>query len=186
MNLQLELEHQSLSDLRISFTFTIALEVFADSTGLNILRVFWRSNDLYIYSNCRSKLTAIVVTRGYHIYENTSWTNAKMGEKVIMELETKITSLETNPFAFAIRLKIKFFDSFNLVGHISHKISRPFHFFIKTEGRNINRNNMSLTYRRSPIHSTGLEISLHLAFTCCQKESFDKVNGSNDSLYDWD
>ena len=38
-----------------------------------------------------------------------------MGEKVIVEVETKIASLETDPFAFAIRLKIKFFDSFNLV-----------------------------------------------------------------------
>ena len=70
---------------------------------------------LYVYSNCHSKLTAIIVTRGYYIYKNTSWTNAKMGEKVIMEVETKIASLETDPFAFAIRLKIKFFDSFNLV-----------------------------------------------------------------------
>ena len=45
---------------------------------------------------------------------------------------------------------------------------------------------MSLTYRLSPIHSAGLEISLHPAFTCCQKESFKKVNGFNNSFYDWD
>ena len=33
--------------------------------------------------------TAIVASRGYHVYKNVSWTNAKVGEKVTVEMETK-------------------------------------------------------------------------------------------------
>ena len=30
--------------------------------------------------------TATVASRGYHAYKNTSWTNAKLGEKVTVEM----------------------------------------------------------------------------------------------------
>ena len=32
---------------------------------------------------------ATVASRGFHVYKNTSWTNAKMGEKVTVEMGTK-------------------------------------------------------------------------------------------------
>ena len=47
--------------------------------------------------------TATVASRGYHVYKNTSWTNAKVGEKVTVEMETKKSSLEVDPFACAIK-----------------------------------------------------------------------------------
>ena len=49
--------------------------------------------------------TATVALRGYHVYKATSWINAKVGDKVTEELETAASSLETDPYAFAIKIK---------------------------------------------------------------------------------
>ena len=48
--------------------------------------------------------TATVASRSYHVYKNISWTNAKMGEKVTVEMETKISLLEVDPYACAIKI----------------------------------------------------------------------------------
>ena len=95
--------------------------------------------------------TATVASRGYHVYKNTSWTNAKVGEKVTVEMETKKSSLEVDPYACAIKIKNRFFDSLITVGHIPCEISRHVHFFIKTEGSKVIGHFKSLTYRPSPI-----------------------------------
>ena len=65
--------------------------------------------------------TATVASRGYHVYKNTSWTNAKVGEKVTVEMETKKSSLEVDPYACVIKIKNRFFDSVITVGHIPMK-----------------------------------------------------------------
>ena len=49
--------------------------------------------------------TATVASRDYHVYKNTLWTNAKVGEKVIVGIETKKSSLEVDPYACAIKIK---------------------------------------------------------------------------------
>ena len=49
--------------------------------------------------------TATVASRGYHLYETKSWKNAKVGDKVTVELETTAPSLETDPYASGIRIK---------------------------------------------------------------------------------
>ena len=109
--------------------------------------------------------TASVASRGCHVYKNTSWTNAKVAEKVTVEMETEKPSLEVDPYAYAIKIKNRFFDGLITVGHISREISRHLHFFIKTEGSKVIGHVKSLTYRRSPIPSGGLEIPLQLTFT---------------------
>ena len=60
--------------------------------------------------------TSTVGSRGYHVYKNTSWTNAKVGEKFAVEMETKKPSLEVNPYACAIKIKNRLFDSLITVG----------------------------------------------------------------------
>ena len=67
--------------------------------------------------------TAKVASRGYHVYKNTSWTNAKVGEKVRVKMETKKSSLEVDPYACAIKIKNRFFDSLITIRHISREIS---------------------------------------------------------------
>ena len=73
---------------------------------------------------------------GLSCYKNTSGANAKMGEKVTIEMETKKFSLEVDPYACAIKIKNRFFDSLITVGHIPREITL-LHFFIKTEDGNV-------------------------------------------------
>ena len=129
--------------------------------------------------------TAAVASRGYHVYKNTSWTNAKVGEKVTVEIETKKFSLEVDPYACAIKIKNRFFDSLITVGHIPREISRHLHFFIKTEGGKVIGHVKSLTYRPSPIPSGGLQILLQLTFTCDDKLTLALMNGSVKRYYNW-
>ena len=129
--------------------------------------------------------TATVASRGYHVYKTTCWTNAKVGEKVIVELERKKTSLDTDPYACAIRIKNRYFENLITVGHIPREISRHVHFFIKTEGGKVNGHVKSLTYRSSPIPAGGFEILLQLTFSCNQEKTLDIMRGFLNSLHDW-
>ena len=129
--------------------------------------------------------TATVASRGYHVYKNTSWTNAKVGEKVTVEMETKKSSLEVDPYAYAIKIKNRFFDSLITVWHIPCEILRHVHFFIKTEGGKIIGHVKSLTYRPSSIPWGGLEIPLQLTFTCDNILTVDLMNEFVKSLYHW-
>ena len=129
--------------------------------------------------------TVTVAWGGCHVYKNTSGTNAKVGEKVTVEMETKKFSLEADPYACAIKIKNCFFDSLITVGHIPREISQHVLFFIKTEEGKVIVHVKSLTYRPSPIPSGGLEISLQLAFTWDDKLILDLMNGFVKSLYDW-
>ena len=56
---------------------------------------------------------AIIVSRGYHIYKETSWSNAKFKE----ELETDAKSLSTDPYACAIKARHSYFVGWKTVGH---------------------------------------------------------------------
>ena len=129
--------------------------------------------------------TGTVASRDYHVYKSTSWINTKAGDKVTVELETAASSLETDPYACAIRIKNKYFSNLITVGHIPREISRHVYFFIKTEGRKVNGHVKSLTYRPSSIPSGGLEIPLQLTFSCGQREILDIMNAFVSSLYDW-
>ena len=120
--------------------------------------------------------TATVPSRGYHVYKNTSWTNPKVGEKVTVKVETKKSSLEVDPYACAIKIKNRFFNSLITVGYIPRETPHV-HFFIKTEGGKVIGHVKSLTYRPSPIPSGGLEIPLQLTFTCDDKLTLDLMNG---------
>ena len=129
--------------------------------------------------------TAAVASRGYHVYKNICWTNTRLGEKVAVEMETKKSSPEVNPYACAIKIKNRFFDSLITVGHIPRKISPHVHFFIKNEGGKVIGHVKPLIYRPSPIPSGGLEIPPQLTFRCDDKLTLDLMNGFVKSLYDW-
>ena len=99
---------------------------------------------------------AIVASRSYHVYKTKSWINAKVGDKVTVGLETAASSLETDPYACAIRIKHKYFSNLITAGYIPLKISQHIHFFIKTEGGKVNGHVKFLTYRLSPLSPGGL------------------------------
>ena len=49
---------------------------------------------------------AIISARGYHVCDETSWSNAKLNDKVKVELETDAKSLSTDPYKCAIKASI--------------------------------------------------------------------------------
>ena len=129
--------------------------------------------------------TTTVASRGCRVCKTTSQINAKVGDKVTVELETTASSLETNPCACGIRIKNKYFSSLITVEHISRETSWHVYFFIMTEGGKVNGHVNPLTCRPSFILSGGLEIPLQLTFLCRQREILDIMNAFVNSLYDW-
>ena len=129
--------------------------------------------------------TATATSRGYHVYKTTSWIHSKVGDKVTVELGTTASSLETNPYACAMGIKNKYFSNLITVGQIPREISRHIYFFVKMDGGKVNGHVKYLTYRPSPIPSGCLEIPLQLTFLCGQRETLAIMNGSVNSLYDW-
>ena len=109
----------------------------------------------------------IIASRGYHVYKETSWSNAKVGDEVKVEIET------SDPYSCAITAKHDYFVGWKTVGHIPREISRYVYFFIKQEGGKVNRKLNSLNYKASPIPSGGLEVPLSLKFKCDEKWVLD-------------
>ena len=71
----------------------------------NVITIKWTEYSHSTTNMDAFTFTATVASRGYHIYKTTSWINATVGNKVTVELETTASSLETNPYACAIRIK---------------------------------------------------------------------------------
>ena len=72
-----------------------------------------------------------IASRGYHMQCNSTWQNAKSGDKVKVEIETNKSSKSIDPYACAIKIKHKFFDTWLAKRHILRETSRHFHFFSK-------------------------------------------------------
>ena len=76
----------------------------------------------------------IIASRGYHVYKETSWSNAKVGNEVKVEIEINPKSIASEPYSCAIKTKHDYFVGWKTVGHIPREISRYVYFFIKQEG----------------------------------------------------
>ena len=64
---------------------------------------------------------ATIASRGYHVNKETSWSNAKVSEKVKTKTEGNQTSIEMDPYAFAIKAKEKYFDEWKLLVTLREK-----------------------------------------------------------------
>ena len=128
---------------------------------------------------------AKIASRGYHVFKETSWSNAKEGDEVKVELETNKSSNKIDPYACAIRAKEEYFKGWKTVGHIPREISRHVYFFIKSEGGSVNGTVISTKYRTSPIPAGGLEIPLLLTFSCSKAINFGKMKTFVQTLYDY-
>ena len=107
---------------------------------------------------------AISASQGFHVYKETTWSNAKVGDEVRVEVESNLRSIAHDPYSCAIKTKHKYFTGWKTVGHISREISRYVYFFIKQEGGRVYGKLKSLKYKPSPIPSGGLEVPLLLKF----------------------
>ena len=142
---------------------------------------------------------ATVAARGYHVYKSTTWVEAKVGDKVRVEIETGEESKKIDPYCCAIKASVD--QQVKTVGHIPREISRHVYFFLKEENGSIDGSVKSIQYKPSPIPAGGLEIPLTLTFKSPRyathlkmKEfvstlysfEYDVKNGSNESESDED
>ena len=74
---------------------------------------------------------ATIALRGYHVYKEATWSNAKVNEKVKSEIKTNQSLITTDPYACAVKAKKKYFDRWKTAGHVPREISRYIYFFIK-------------------------------------------------------
>ena len=52
---------------------------------------------------------AKIASRGYHVFKETSWSNAKEGNEVKVELKTNKSSNKIDPYACTISAKEEYF-----------------------------------------------------------------------------
>ena len=103
---------------------------------------------------------AKIASRGYHVFRETSWSNAKEGDEFKVKLETNKSSKKNDPYACAIRAKEEYFKGWKTFGHIPREISRHVYFFIKSEGGFVNGTVIPTKYRTSPMPAGGQENSI--------------------------
>ena len=83
---------------------------------------------------------ATIASRGYHVCKETTWSNAKVSEKVETETKANQSSIAMDPYACAVKAKEKYFDGWKTVGQTPREISRYIYLFIKKENRKITGN----------------------------------------------
>ena len=105
------------------------------------------------------------------MYRNSTWQNAKSGDKMKVEIETKKSSKSIDPYACPIKIKHKFFDTWLTVGHIPREISRHCYFFLKECG-NVTGHLICTNYKVSPIPAGSLEVPLLLTFSVKSERIF--------------
>ena len=125
-----------------------------------------------------------IASRGYHVYRNSTWQNAKANQRVKVEIETNKSSRSIDPYACAIKIKHQYFETWLTVGHIPREISRHCYFFLKEEG-NIEGHLISTDFKVSPIPAGGLEVPLLLKFSVKRERIFHLMKQFVSDLYDY-
>ena len=73
----------------------------------------------------------IIASRRYHVYKETSWSNAKLNDEVKEELETDAKSLLTDPYACVIKARHSYFVSWKKWDIFHEKSLAMFIFLLK-------------------------------------------------------
>ena len=126
---------------------------------------------------------AIIALRGYHVYKESSWSNAKLNDEVKVELQMDAKSLSTDLYVCAIKSRHSYFVGWKTVRHIPREISRYVYFFIKKENGKGFGTLKSLKYKVSPIPSGILEVPLSLTFLCKEKWVVDSMEKFIQNVY---
>ena len=64
---------------------------------------------------------ATVAARGYHVYKNATWDQVKVGDKVLVEIESDKKSKVIDPYCCSIRTSVN--PQIKMVGHIPREVS---------------------------------------------------------------
>ena len=126
---------------------------------------------------------AIITSRRYHAYKETSWSNEKLNDGVKVELQTDAKSLSTDPYTCAIKARHSYFVSWKTVWHIPREISWYVYFLIKEENGKVFGTLKLLKYKASPIPSGRLEVPLSLIFSCQEKRVVDTMEELIQNFY---
>ena len=51
------------------------------------------------------RFEAIIASQVFHVYKETTWSNAKVGEEVKVEIESNLTSIAHDPYSCVIKAK---------------------------------------------------------------------------------
>ena len=60
----------------------------------------------------------IIALRGYHVYQETAWSDAKVNDKIKIEIETNQSSIAIDPCTCAVKAKRKRSDDSKKVVHV--------------------------------------------------------------------
>ena len=127
---------------------------------------------------------ATVAAWGYHVCKNTTWDQAKVADKVLVEIESDKKSKEIDPYYCFIRTSVN--QQIETVGHIPREISSHIYFFLKDEHGHIDGTVKSIDYRPSLIPAGRLEIPLTLNFKCPRYITHTKMKEFMSTLYSFD
>ena len=106
---------------------------------------------------------AKIPARGYYIYKNLAWNNAKQGYFVTVEIETDKESKKLDPYCCAMKAMVDI-PRLKTIGHMPRVISRHMFFFLKEENGKVDGFVYSTQYQLSPIPAGWLGIQLKLTF----------------------
>ena len=76
----------------------------------------------------------IKTSQEFHAYKEMTWSNAKVGDEVKVEVESNFKSIAHNPYSCAIKAQLEYFKGWKTVGHILRKTSKYVQFFLKQDG----------------------------------------------------
>ena len=119
---------------------------------------------------------ATAAARGYHVYINTTWDQAKVGGKVLVEIESDKKSKEIDPYCCSIRTSV----------NQQIKTDLRVYFFLKDEHGHIDGTVKSIDYRPSPIPAEWLGISFTLNFKSPHYITHTKMKEFMSALYSFD
>ena len=129
---------------------------------------------------------AKIAARGYHVYKNMAWSNAKQGYFVTVEIETDKESKKIDPYCCAIKAMFDIPPRLKTVGHVQKENSRHIFFFLKANNRKVNGFVYSTQYQPTPIPAEGLEIPLKLIFKSLNFITHQKMKDFMTNLYSYD
>lgn len=73
-------------------------------------------------SNVAYSFEAKVAARGYHVYRNATWEEAKCADKDLIGLETHEKLIEIDPYCCSIKAMVGRPQQLKTVGHIPREI----------------------------------------------------------------
>ena len=128
----------------------------------------------------------IFASPGYHVFIETAWSDAKVNDKVKIDIETNQSSITIDPYACAVKEKQKHFDGWKTVVHVPREISMYIYLFIQKESGRISFSGKSLNYKPFSIPSKDLELPLLLTFSCPEKWVRNKMKDFIDDFCRYD